>query len=63
MPEFQGLQNILTFAITIDPWVNYPYFRKYFFNDRFLDAVDDAKEDSPLNEDQDMMFRAISTLR
>jgi hypothetical protein len=57
-----GLPNVQSFAITRDPWVNYSYYSRHYFDDRYLDAIDYAKEESPLHEDQDEVFRKIFTI-
>jgi hypothetical protein len=37
--------------VTTNPWVDYKYYEKHWFDDRLLDAIDYAKEHSPCNED------------
>lgn len=60
MTTLHGFDNIQEFGITVDPWVNTSYFHLlYDYGDRFMDAVDDAKYSSPLNEDEDDVFLAI----
>lgn len=54
-----GLLNIKSFGISVNPWVNYSYFSRHYFDDRYLDAVDDAKDESPLNEAEADVFRNI----
>jgi hypothetical protein len=57
--NLRGHNNIHSFAITIDPRVNSAYLSPFYMDDRLLDAIDDAKDESPLQEDQDVVFTAI----
>jgi hypothetical protein len=59
MPLLHSLDNLQEFGITSDPWVNRNYFSRYHVDDRLLDAIDDAKDESPLNEDLETVFTAI----
>lgn len=39
--------------------MNYAYLSKRYFDDRYLDAIDDLKENSPYNEDLAVVAQAF----
>ena len=47
--------------------MNYSYYSKHYFDDRYLDDIDDARDNSPLNENADLVapayFASCTTLQ
>ncbi|KPI41467.1 uncharacterized protein AB675_9029 [Cyphellophora attinorum] len=52
VPALKTLEtsNLKKLEVTTNPWVNYKYYEKRWVDDRYLDAIDLAKERSKFNE-------------
>lgn len=55
--SFSTLNNLTFLAVDSTPWVNRAYYSKHYFDDRYLDAIDYAQDESPLNEDSNVVAR------
>lgn len=58
VPSLAPLQTLQNLTLSTEPWVNTSYYSRRYMDDRYLDAIDDAQEWSPLNEDPTEVARA-----
>ncbi|KAK5064816.1 hypothetical protein LTR84_000650 [Exophiala bonariae] len=58
-PFFSDLIELKSLFISTEQWVNYAYLSKRYFDDRYLDAIEDLKENSPYNEEADIVARSF----